>query len=97
MVQQTAPVSKQNGKQLRPLRLPLFLKALLQSHPTLSTQTKSSIVEDEPASTDQFIREIIKLQDPNILEAGVATSLKILNSLSERFSRYAVSSADAKS
>jgi hypothetical protein len=53
--------------------------------------------QDEPASTDQFIREIIKLQDPNILEAGVATSLKILNSLSERFSRYAVSSADAKS
>jgi phage shock protein A len=53
--------------------------------------------QDEPASTDQFIREIIKLQDPNILEAGVATSLKILNNLSERFSRYAASSADAKS
>jgi hypothetical protein len=53
--------------------------------------------QDAPASTDHFIREIIKLQDPNILEAGVATSLKILNSLSERFSRYAASNVDAKS
>jgi hypothetical protein len=51
--------------------------------------------QDEPASTDRFIQHIIKLKDPEILEAGVGTSLKIMASLKDKFSRYAASNADA--
>jgi hypothetical protein len=47
--------------------------------------------QDEPASTDRFIREVVKLQDSNIFEAGVASSLKILESLKEKFSHYTAS------
>ncbi|KAL1795846.1 hypothetical protein ACET3X_006070 [Alternaria dauci] len=53
-----------------------------------------SIIE-ELGSIDRSIRSVIELQDPDALEAGVFTSLKILGHLRETFSQYSTSNAEA--
>ncbi|KAI4649500.1 hypothetical protein J4E93_003820 [Alternaria ventricosa] len=52
-------------------------------------------VQEELSSVDRCIRSVIELQDPNILEAGVSTSLKVLASLKDQFLKYSTSNADA--
>ncbi|KAF1961197.1 hypothetical protein CC80DRAFT_463932 [Byssothecium circinans] len=51
--------------------------------------------EDVIKPTDRFLREIMDQQVPEVLEAGVAKSIKVLDSLKTTFSRYAASSPDA--
>ncbi|KAG9195536.1 hypothetical protein G6011_00657 [Alternaria panax] len=59
---------------------------------------KEAIVElsirEELGSVDRSIRSVIELQDPDLLETGVSTSLKILRCLKEKFSQYLTSNAD---
>jgi hypothetical protein len=43
--------------------------------------------QEEVKPTDQHIREIISQQDPQLLEAGAAQSIKVLQSLKQSFSR----------
>ncbi|KAH6846627.1 hypothetical protein B0T12DRAFT_444041 [Alternaria alternata] len=52
---------------------------------------------EELGSIDRYIRSVIELQDPDALETGVSTSLKILAQLNEKFSQYSTSSAEAAS
>ncbi|KAH7392794.1 hypothetical protein BKA66DRAFT_567533 [Pyrenochaeta sp. MPI-SDFR-AT-0127] len=53
--------------------------------------------QEDPLLTDQNIRAIIEKQNPEILEAGVARSMRVLEGLKVTFSRYALSNADAQS
>ncbi|KAI4958590.1 hypothetical protein J4E86_004194 [Alternaria arbusti] len=52
-------------------------------------------VQEELGSVDRCIRSVIELRDPDILEAGVSTSLKVLASLKDKFLKYSTSNADA--
>lgn len=51
--------------------------------------------QEDVQTTDRSIREIIALQDPRILEAGVAQSMKVLQNLKLSFSRYTETNQDA--
>lgn len=53
--------------------------------------------QEEPLSTEQHIKTIIEQQNLDILEAGVARSMRVLDDLSMKFSKYASSNADAQS
>jgi hypothetical protein len=54
-------------------------------------------IGEELGSIDRCIRSVIELEDPNILEAGVATSIDILEKLKEKFSQLSTSNGDAAS
>jgi hypothetical protein len=51
--------------------------------------------QEDVQTTDRSIREIITLRDPRILEAGVAQSMKVLQTLKLSFSRYTETNQDA--
>lgn len=52
--------------------------------------------QDEAKPTDEFIRDIIKQESPDVLEAGVQQSLKVLEDLKQSFSSHAAASPDAQ-
>lgn len=54
-------------------------------------------IRKELGSIDRCIRSVIELQDPNILEAAVSMSLKIMGCLNEKFLQYSAFNADAAS
>lgn len=54
-------------------------------------------MQEELGFIDQYMRSVIELQHPNVLEAGVDTSLKILGCLKDKFSQHATANADAAS
>ncbi|KAF2031640.1 hypothetical protein EK21DRAFT_62781 [Setomelanomma holmii] len=45
--------------------------------------------------SDRSVRDIIAQQDPKILEAGIAQSIKVLNTLKHNFAQYSDASPDA--
>jgi hypothetical protein len=51
-------------------------------------------VESKP--TDQHIREIIRQDDPEVLEAGVQQSIKILEDFKQSFAAHAIFNPDAR-
>jgi GTPase SAR1 family protein len=54
-------------------------------------------IQEELGSVDRCIRSTIDLQNPDVLEAGVSTSLKVLGRLKEKFSQCSASNTDAAS
>lgn len=52
--------------------------------------------QDEAKPTDEFIRDIIKQESSDVLEAGVQQSLKVLEDLKQSFSSQAAASPDAQ-
>jgi hypothetical protein len=52
-------------------------------------------IPEDLGSVDRYIRSVIELQDPDVLEAGVSTALKILASLKEKFLQHSTSNAEA--
>ena len=52
--------------------------------------------QEETKSMDHFIREIIKHEDPVVLEAGVDKALKVLEGFKQAFVQHAASTPDAQ-
>ncbi|KAF2471415.1 uncharacterized protein BDR25DRAFT_223354 [Lindgomyces ingoldianus] len=52
--------------------------------------------QSQSRPTDEFLRQLIDSQHPEILEAGVVRALNILESLQNLFSQYVASSQDAE-
>jgi hypothetical protein len=55
---------------------------------TAMESSLTGINEDSLASHDQQVRRVIELQDPDILEAGVAQAMQIAKSLKRNLSHY---------
>ncbi|KAI4946500.1 hypothetical protein J4E91_007188 [Alternaria rosae] len=54
------------------------------------------VIQEDLGSVDRCIRSVVELQDPDVLEAGVSTSLKVLASLKDKFLTYSTSNAEAR-
>lgn len=52
--------------------------------------------QDQTRPTDEYIRNIIQQESPEVLEAGVRQSLKVLEHFKQSFSTHAAASADAQ-
>ncbi|KAF1844626.1 uncharacterized protein K460DRAFT_282081 [Cucurbitaria berberidis CBS 394.84] len=80
-----------------PYQTPVKESAHLFDPDSLFNREPSPLSQDESPLTDRHIRTIIDQQNPDILDAGVARSMVVLEKLRQKFLQYALFHVDAQS